>query len=220
MGDIDIDAENTAVLFTDPQVDALSPEGVMWDEVGEFVEERDVVDKLSAIQDAAREGDVPVFYSVHYYDDDEFESWGELNPIDSKMFDAEMYHIDERGSNVHPDLEPDDNTFLLSPHKHLSGFWANDVDVQLSKRGIDTIVLAGMFANLCVESHLRDAVENGYEVLVVDDATAAPGEAMNEAAQTNYGMIAHETASADDVVDRLADASTTASSAVSAEDDD
>lgn len=215
MNEIDIDAENTAVLFTDPQVDALKPDGVMWDEIGEFVEENDVVEKLSSLQDAAHEGDVPVFYSVHYYDDDEFETWKELNPIDQKMFDAEMYHVNEEGSNIVPELEPDDNTFLLSPHKHLSGFWANDVDVQLSKRGIDTIVLAGMFANLCVESHLRDAVENGYKVLVVNDATAAPGEEMFEAAQANYGMIAHETAETDDVESRLADASAT--STISAE---
>ena len=84
------------------------------------------------------------------------------------------------------ELEPDDNTFVLSRHKHLSGFWANDIQAQLTKRNIDTIVLAGMYANLCVKSHLRDAVENGYKVLVVTDATGALSEKMLEAAQTNY----------------------------------
>jgi nicotinamidase-related amidase len=212
MLEVDIDSENTAVLFTDPQVDALKPEGVMWEKVGETVEENDVVEKLASIREAAREGDVPVFYSPHYYEDEEFETWEELNPIDQQMFDARMYDVDRDGSDIVDELEPDENTFVLSSHKHLSGFWANDIQAQFTKRGIDTIVLAGMFANLCVESHLRDAVENGYEVLVVDDATGAPGEELLEAARTNYEMIAHETADADEVMSRLADAATTAAS--------
>lgn len=61
-----------------------------------------------------------------------------------------------------------------------------------------------MGANLCVESHLRDAVENGFEVLTVTDATAAAGEEALQTALTNYGFIAHETAETGDVVKRLA----------------
>ena len=74
MGDINIDTENTALLFTDPQVDALKPEGVMWDKVGDTVKENNVVEKLANLRDAAHEGDVPVFYSPHYYNDDEYDT--------------------------------------------------------------------------------------------------------------------------------------------------
>lgn len=35
------------------------------------------------------------------------------------------------------------------------------------------MILAGMSANLCVEAHLRDLLENGFEVAVALDATAA-----------------------------------------------
>lgn len=47
MSGLTIDPDNTAVLFTDPQVDALKPEGVMWNQVGDLVEEHDVVDCLA-----------------------------------------------------------------------------------------------------------------------------------------------------------------------------
>jgi len=63
---------------------------------------------------------------------------------------------------------------------------------------------------LCVESHLRDAVENGFEVLTVTDATAAAGHDALEAAHTNFGFIAHETATTEEVVDRLATANVNA----------
>ena len=74
MGDVMMDSENTAVVFTDPQVTALKPESVMGDKVGDLVKENEIVEKLANLQEAAREGDVPVFYSPHYYDNAEFKS--------------------------------------------------------------------------------------------------------------------------------------------------
>jgi len=204
MSEITIDADDTALLVTDPQIDFLKPESVVWDKVGETVEENAVVEKLRRLRAAAADGDVPVFYSPHEYRDAEYEEWEHLNTIDQIMFDTRMFDVAGDGADFVPELAPDDNTFVLSPHKQLSGFWTNDVSTQLRQRGIDTLVLAGMSANLCVESHLRDAVENGFEVLAVTDATAAAGEEALEAALTNYNFIAHETATTDGVVDRLA----------------
>lgn len=201
---VSITPERTALLITDPQVDFLKPESVVWDHVGETVEENAVVEKLVELRDAAREGGIKVFYSPHYYDDDEYESWQHLNPIDEIMFDTRMFDRAGSGSAFVPELEPDEDTVVCAPHKQLSGFWSNDINTQLRQRGIDTIVLAGMSANLCVESHLRDAVEAGFEVLVVTDATAAAGREALDAALTNYGFIAHETATTAEIAPRLA----------------
>ena len=66
--------------------------------------------------------------------------------------------------------------------------------LQLRKRGIDKIVLAGMSANLCTEAHMREFMEQGFEVQVVSDATAAaqmPGLDGYAAAMTNVRMIAN-----------------------------
>jgi nicotinamidase-related amidase len=60
-----------------------------------------------------------------------------------------------------------------------------------------------MSANLCVESHLRDEEERGFSVIVVNDATAAPGPDAYKAALTNYGFIAHESITADQALERL-----------------
>ncbi|KAB1187336.1 MULTISPECIES: cysteine hydrolase [Haloferax] len=201
---VSITPGRTALLITDPQVDFLKPESVVWDHVGETVEENNVVDNLVKLRDAAREGGIRVFYSPHYYESDEYENWTHLNSIDQIMFDTRMFDRAGSGSAFIPELEPDENTFVCAPHKQLSGFWSNDINTQLRQRGVDSIVLAGMSANLCVESHLRDAVEAGFEVLVVTDATAAAGREALKAAYTNYGFIAHETATTDEVTPRLA----------------
>jgi nicotinamidase-related amidase len=67
----------------------------------------------------------------------------------------------------------DGNTVIASPHKVWSP-QSNDLILQLRKRAVSKIILCGMLANMCVESHLRDLIENGFEVAVVRDATAGP----------------------------------------------
>ena len=48
-----------------------------------------------------------------------------------------------------------------------------------------------MVANLCVDSHMRALMENGFRVFVVKDAVGAPGEEAYQAALVNYNMIAN-----------------------------
>ena len=82
---------------------------------------------------------------------------------------------------------------MVSPHK-IYGPEQNDLVLQLRKRGMDRIILAGMSANLCVESHLRELLEQGFEVAVVKDATAAaqiPDGDGYAAALVNFRFIAN-----------------------------
>jgi nicotinamidase-related amidase len=198
-----LDTSRAAVLITDPQNDFLSEDGVAWDLVGEGVKNTKVVEHLVQLREAAKEAGMTVFYCPHYYTDNEFATWKHLNPIDKLMFDRKMFRKPGWGADFHPALAPDENTIVLSPHKVLSGFWASDIAIQFRQRGIDTIILAGMSANLCVESHLRDAEENGFEVLVVKDATTGPGPEATQAAMVNYSLIANEVVTTDEITGRL-----------------
>ncbi len=86
----------------------------------------------------------------------------------------------------------DGQTIVTSPHK-VYGPETNDLALQLRKRGITKVILAGMSANLCVESHLRGLLERGFEVAVVKDATAAaqaPDLDGYAAALVNYRFLA------------------------------
>ncbi len=87
----------------------------------------------------------------------------------------------------------DGETLIASPHK-VYGPETNDLALQLRKRGVSQVILAGMAANLCIESHLRELVEQGFEVLVVRDATAGPRVPEGDgylAALVNFRFIAH-----------------------------
>ena len=100
----------------------------------------------------------------------------------------------------------DGKTIITSPHK-LYGNESNDLALQLRKAGVDQIVLAGMSANLCTESHLRELLELGFEVAVVRDATAAailPEGDGYLAALTNFRYMANAVWSTDEAVALMA----------------
>ena len=56
---------------------------------------------------------------------------------------------------------------------HWGAFTGTDLDLQLRRRGVKTIVLAGIATNMGVESTLRSAWELSYDVVVVEDVCAS-----------------------------------------------
>jgi nicotinamidase-related amidase len=52
-------------------------------------------------------------------------------------------------------------------------FYGTELDLQLRRRGVDTIILCGISANIGVESTARDAYERVYNLILVEDAIAA-----------------------------------------------
>ena len=195
--------ENTAIVITDPQNDFLSPDGVTWGVVGESVTANNTVSNIESLFKIAKEKGITVFVSPHYYykHDHNWEFEGALETLMHKitMFDRKGALTTEGFENsgadwldTYKEYIDGDNVIVTSPHK-VYGPESNDLALQLRKHGYSKVVLAGMSANLCVESHMRELVENGFDVSVVKDATAAailPGMNGYEAALVNFRMIA------------------------------
>ncbi len=197
----------TALLVTDPQNDFLSPDGVTWGVVGKNIEANGTVEHIDQLFAAAKKTDMPVFVSPHYYypHDHGWKFEGALEMLMHKigMFNREGPLSTENHEGSGADwLEQykkyinDGATVVTSPHK-VFGPESNDLVLQMRKQGIDKVIIAGMSANLCTESHMRALVEEGFEVMVVTDATAAaqvPGYDGYEAAMINFRMIASHVA--------------------------
>ncbi len=102
----------------------------------------------------------------------------------------------------------DGKTVIASPHK-VYGPENNDLLLQLRKRGIDKVILGGMSANLCRESHMREMLEQGFEVAVVTDATAAakvPEGDGYAAALVNFRFMAHTVMTTNEAVEAIGQA--------------
>lgn len=198
-------SDDTALVVIDPQNDVLSPQGVSWGLVGASVQENDTVANIERLFMASKERDYGVFISPHYlYPFDlgwKFGSRVEQMMLESKEFfrpdPLSLKNFVGSGADWLEQYKPyieDGKTIVVSPHK-LWGPQTNDLVFQLHKRRIRKVILAGMLANVCVESHLRELLEHGFEVAVVKDATAAPRHPeMGDGypgAVINYGYLAH-----------------------------
>lgn len=64
-------------------------------------------------------------------------------------------------------------------------FYATELDMQLRRRGIGTLVIGGIATNFGVESTVRDAWERGYEVVVAEDLCATRSHALHDMAITS-----------------------------------
>jgi nicotinamidase-related amidase len=199
-----IDPERTALVITDPQNDFLSPDGVTWGVVGKSVTENNTVANIETLLKVAKENNIPVFISPHYYYPTDkgwkFEGALEVLMHNIGMFDRKdplsLEGFESSGADFLELYKPyiqDGKTIVANPHK-VYGPENNDLLLQLRKRRIDKVILGGMSANLCTESHLRELLERGFEVAVVKDATAAaivPDGDGYQAALVNFRFIAN-----------------------------
>lgn len=203
----------TALLVTDPQNDFLSPDGVAWGVVGKNVEANGTVENIDQLFAAAKSAGMPVFISPHYYYPHD-HGWRFEGALEALMHSIGMFDrtgplstsgFEGSGADwldQYKEYINDGETIVTSPHK-VFGPESNDLVLQLRKQGIDKVIIAGMSANLCAESHMRALVEEGFEVMVVPDATAAaqvPGYDGFEAAVINFRMIASHVADTESVV--------------------
>lgn len=213
-------SSDTAVVIIDPQNDVLSPTGKNWDSVGASVTENKTVEHLLAILQSAKASNYPVFISPHYFYPTD-SNWLFNGPLESDEFRTNTFArrgaltLDgfvDSGADWLEDFKPyieDGKTVVSSPHK-VWGPQTNDLVLQLRKRGVNKIILCGMLANMCVESHLRDLLEQGFVVHIVRDATAGPRHPTRgdgyQAALVNYAFLAHAVVSTGEVVDAMAPA--------------
>lgn len=214
--DMKLDLARTALVVIDPQIDFLSPKGVAWGAVGDSVKQHNVVENLERLFVAAKAAGLTVAVSPHYYfpTDKGWKFEGALEKLMHKigMFNRRsqytMEGFENSGADFMPQYKPyilDGKTVIASPHK-VYGPQQNDLVLQLRKKRVDQVILAGMSANLCVESHLRELLEQGFEVAVVRDATAAailPEGDGYLAALTNFRFIANGVWTTSEAVARM-----------------
>jgi nicotinamidase-related amidase len=214
MGTMDLDRRDTALVVIDPQNDVLSEKGVSWGLVGDSVKENHTVENIARLFRTAKEQGYEVFISPHYlYPTD--QAWQFGGAVETMMLEDKEFwrpgplRLDGFAGSGADWLErykpfiEDGKTVVASPHK-VYGLQSNDLVLQLRKRRINKVILAGMIANLCVETHLRELLEQGFEVAVVKDATAAPrhpklGDGY-KAAVINFGFLANAVLTTDEAV--------------------
>ena len=213
---MELNLPRTALVVTDPQIDFLSEDGVTWGLVGESVTEQNTVENIERLFKTAKKAGVTVMVSPHYYFPTD-KGWKFEGALEKVMHNLGMFNrvspysmkgFEGSGADFMPQYKTylfDGKTVITSPHK-VYGPEQNDLVLQLRKNGIDQVILAGMSANLCVESHMRELLEQGFEIAVVKDATAAAKIPEGDgylSALINFRFMANAVWTTDEAVKRL-----------------
>ncbi|GAA1370466.1 cysteine hydrolase family protein [Catellatospora chokoriensis] len=154
-----------------------------------------------------RERDVPVFFSGMSYSNEEYTRWGRLTGIHRAMFDNRLFEAGSWATEFHPELSPGPGEVALAPHKNIDVFASTDLDAQLRHHGVEFFAVAGMIGTMCVESTARAAMERGYHVTTIPDATASDaGPAAYDAMVARYPLFSHATRTVDEYLRALDEA--------------
>lgn len=185
--------ESTALLVVDPYNDFLSDGGLLWPRLREVAEEVGLVDNMRAIHSAARKADIRMFIVPHHqWEEGSYTGWSQMTYGQRWSNDHHFCAKGTWGGEFRAEFAPRDGDVVVQQHWGASGFANTDLDMQLKQRGISHVILIGLIANTCIEATGRYAMELGYHVTLVRDATAAHTRDMMRAAhELNGPAYAH-----------------------------
>jgi len=157
--DVAVDPERTALIIVDMQNDFVRPEGAL--PIGDAP---GTIDAIAQLRNFAQRAGMPVFYTQdsHYAGDREFAIWGEHCTVGTSGWD------------VVDDLAPDpDAGDLVFRKDRYDGFFGTNLETTLRQRGIDTLIICGTVANICVLYTAASAAIRWYHVVLPIDALSA-----------------------------------------------
>jgi nicotinamidase-related amidase len=220
--DIEIDPKRTALVLADIQNDFLTEGGKYYVLIEELLKRNNVNDNLETLLKTAKDNNLPVFMSPHYFFPHDHHGHTHLGAMEDLALNVGLV---ERQSPLNFDDVPgsgadvpdrfrkymqDSATTITS--RHVSYAPTNDLVLLLRRRDIEKVIMAGPAANLCLEDHMRNLIQNGFEIIMVRDAVAG---AVNEegsgydAAMINWRFMANAVWTTEEVVCRVTAAAAT-----------
>ena len=171
----------TALLLVDMQVDFAAPDGAMAKAGADVSAVQAAIANAALLADAARAAGVPcLFARLITRESDETDPMREWKLRRGAQADALLCREGTHGANfVGPQPQPGEAVFSKSRYDAFAG---TGLDAHLRDQKRDTLVIAGLTTECCVESTARDAFERDYHVFIARDAVAAYAPDLHQAA--------------------------------------
>ena len=156
------DTETTALVVVDMQNDFVHPDGALYAPPSEAA-----IESCNELIEQATAADIPIvftkdthtdeqFKDVTYYD--EFDRWGEHAKAGTW------------GVEIVDDLNAEETATRVLEKPTYNAFHETDLDEWLTERGVETVIICGTLANVCVMHTASGAALHDYQPVVVSDA--------------------------------------------------
>ena len=205
MAALTYERETSGLIVIDPYNDFISEGGKLWGRVKAIAEANNCVPNMVKVLQAARDAQLRVFFAPHRrYRPGDYETWRYIAPIQTAAWQRKTFENGTWGGEFRSEFLPRPGEIVALEHWCSSGFANTDLDLQLKKHGIHKLIVIGLRTNTCIESTVRHAVELGYEVTMIKNATAAfsPDE-MHAALDVNLPNYASAIITAEEIVSEL-----------------
>jgi ureidoacrylate peracid hydrolase len=138
---------------------------------------REVVPRIRDLIDLCREVGIPIFYTEAVREPSGIDLLTKVHVILPKSREERIRKVPicVRGTwdaQTIDELKPTDADHIIIKRRD-SAFQDTEISTWLKALGINTIVFAGIDTSICVETSLRDGFNEGYDVILISDATAS-----------------------------------------------
>jgi ureidoacrylate peracid hydrolase len=188
---------NPALIIIDVQNGFVS-KGGSYDLLGmETAHYRAVVPKISELIKLCRGAGIPIFYTQAVRERSGIDLLTKSHKILPKAREERIRRrpICVRGTwdaEIVDEVKPAAEDHVVVKRRD-SAFQDTEINVWLESFGVDTLVFCGIDTSICVETSLRDGFNNGYDVILVSDATASGNrkhfESTLEVVKEYYGIV-------------------------------
>jgi ureidoacrylate peracid hydrolase len=172
-----VDPRHCALVVVDMQNDFCHEQGALALVGNDVTLIQEMVPRLAATVEAARDAGVPRFFlRIVQSDRTNSDAWEALEADG----DNRLVVADSWGAEYYGPIRPADGEVEIVKHRH-SGFNFTPLDSMLRSLGVKTVVIGGVASNVCVEATARDAADYDYYVVLLSDGSAAVRKELHDA---------------------------------------
>jgi nicotinamidase-related amidase len=198
---LEIDRSRTSVLGLHWINDVVNPSGAFGSFFAPQVEKHGVLPRTAKVFEAARAAKIPVIYTRVVHTSNYSELIANV-PLLAAVQQMNCLINGTPGTEIITELEPQPGDLVVD-HCRISGFYGSILKTLIVKNRISTLVFTGVATNITVESTLRNAVDEGYRVILLKDCCAAATDEIHEGAVRNLELLASAIITGDEFIQAI-----------------
>ena len=188
---------NPALIVIDVQNGFVS-KGGSYDELRMDISQyQRVIPNISKLIGLCRSVDIPIFYTQAVREKSGIDLLTNTHRILPKSREERIRKkpicvIGTWDADIVDEIKPSPMDHIVIKRRD-SAFQDTEIGVWLESIGTDTLMFCGIDTSICVEASLRDAFNEGYDVILISDATASGNikhsESTLEIVRDYYGLV-------------------------------